>query len=239
MTGLAAAVVAALLLAGCTPAARSGDRPLTVLAAASLADALGDVRVGAPVRYSFAGSQQLVAQVEAGAPADVVATADEVSMARLAGAGLVEPPRRFAGNRLAIAVRPGNPAAVRSLADLARPGLRVALADASVPAGRYAANALERAGVRVRPVSYELDVRAVVARVRAGEVDAGIAYATDVRSTPGVEGVAIADEANVDVGYPVAVVRSSGDVARARAYVEHLLGPAGRQALAARGFSLP
>lgn len=238
MTRVAAALTA-LLLAGCAGGAEPGQRPLTVLAAASLADALGDLPAGTPVTYSFAGSQQLVAQVEAGAPADVVATADDVSMDRLVRAGLVDTPRRLAGNRLAIAVPPGNPGAVTALADLARPGLRVAVADPSVPAGRYARQALDRAGARVRPVSFELDVRAVVARVVSGEADAGIAYITDVRSTYGVEGVAIDDEANVAVVYRVGVVRATGDPVRARAYVERLLGPAGREALAARGFSLP
>ena len=239
MTRLAAAlaVAAGLLVAGC--GGSSSDPRLTVLAAASLAEAFAGFPAGGAVTYSFAGSQQLVAQVEAGAPADVVATADEVAMDRLVGAGLVEAPRIFARNRLAIAVQPGNPQRVLALADLARPGLRVALADPAVPAGRYAVQVLERAGVTVRPVSLELDVKAVVARVASGEAHAGIVYATDVGNGRGVEGVDIPGAANVTASYPVAVIRAGHDVAAARAFVDRLLARPGREALAARGFLLP
>ncbi|MDQ4069979.1 MAG: molybdate ABC transporter substrate-binding protein [Actinomycetota bacterium] len=236
MTRAAAAVAGALLLAAC------GDAPpstLTVLAAASLADAFADHPAGMPVRYSFAGSQQLVAQVEGGVPADVVATADEVTMDRLVRAGLVETPRVLARNRLAIAVRPGNPRRITALADLAAPAIRVALADESVPAGRYARTVLDRAGVEVRPVSFELDVKAVVTRVASGEADAGIVYATDVRPGAGVEGVPLPDEANVLVSYAVAVIRSSRDLANARTFVDRLLDGPGRQALVARGYLAP
>lgn len=236
MRRLAAGLLCAALLGGC--AASSGHR-LTVLAAASLAEAFGDFDAGGPVTYSFAGSQQLAAQVEAGAPADVIATADDASMDRLVRAGLVEAPRTFARNRLAIAVAPGNPDRVTALADLGRPGLRVALADPSVPAGRYAGQALARAGVTVRPVSLELDVKAVVARVASGEASAGIVYATDVRGAPGVEGIEIPDAANVAASYPVAVVRAGRDAVAARAFVDRLLGRPGRDALAGRGFDLP
>lgn len=239
MRRIAAAVAAAAMaiaVAGCAGAGR-GSR-LTVLAAASLTEAFAGFAPGTAT-YSFAGSQQLVAQVEAGAPADVVATADEVAMDRLVRAGLVEQPRIFARNRLAIAVRPGNPERVGGLADLARPGLRVALADPAVPAGRYAAQVLDRAGVTVRPVSLELDVKAVVARVGTGEAHAGIVYLTDARGGPGVEAVAIPEAANVTAGYPVAVVRAGAEVAAARAFVDRLLGERGREVLAARGFLLP
>jgi molybdate transport system substrate-binding protein len=234
---VAAVLAVALAAAGCGDA--SGDGRVTVLAAASLAEAFAAFEAGAAVTYSFAGSQQLVAQVESGAPADVVATADEAAMERLVRAGLVEAPRIFARNRLAIAVQPGNRQGVNGLADLGRPGLRVALADPAVPAGRYAAQVLERAGVAVRPVSLELDVKAVAARVASGEAHAGIVYVTDVRDRPGVERVDIPDPHNLVASYPVAVVRASGDAQAARAFVDRLLDGAGRTALAARGFLLP
>ena len=234
----AAGLAAALALAGCGASSAGGSR-LTVLAAASLAEAFDAFPAGMAVAYGYAGSHQLVAQVEAGAPADVVATADEASMDRLVRTGLVEAPQVFARNRLAVAVRPDNPERVAGLADLGRPGLRVALADPAVPAGRYAAQALERAGVAVRPVSLELDVKAVVARVRSGEAHAGIVYATDVGGSTGVEGVAIPEAANVVASYPVAVVAASDDREAARAFVERLLDRPGREALARRGFLLP
>jgi molybdate transport system substrate-binding protein len=245
----AAAIVSATTACGATrpasgsDAGRTGGRAVTVLAAASLTGAFGDLKSalatgpeGQAVTYSFAGSQQLVAQIEAGAPADVVATADEASMGRLVAAGLVEAPRDFAVNRLAIAVRPGNPLDLRGLADLARPALRVVLADPSVPAGRYGRQALDRAGVTVKPVSLALDVEAVAAAVASGEADAGIVYATDVAPRSRVD---IPEGSNVVVSYPVAVVRSTGHRAGAQAFVDALFGLAGRRALGGRGFGSP
>jgi molybdate transport system substrate-binding protein len=222
-------VLAVLAAAGCTTA----DPGVTVVAAASLTEAFQDL---GGATFSFAGSQQLVAQVEAGAPVDVVATADDEAMDRLVRSGLVDRPRNFAGNRLAIAVEAGNPDRIAGLADLARPGLKVVLPDPAVPAGRYARQVLDRAGVVVRPVSLELDVKAVAAKVTAGEADAGIVYVTDVAAGARVE---IPDGVNVTARYPVAVVRGTGNRAGAEAFVDRLLGPEGRAALAARGFLVP
>jgi len=232
--GLLAVVLGATLAAACGTGSASSPA-VTVLAAASLTEAFEDLGRGTGVAYSFAGSQQLVAQVEAGAPVDVVATADHTAMDRLVRAGLVEAPRTFAGNRLAIVVQFGNPQRIQGLADLARSGLKVILADPAVPAGRRTGQALERAGVRVSPVSLELDVKAVTGKVAAGEADAGIVYITD--APPGA-GVPIPEESNVVVTYPVAVVRAAENRAAAEAFVDRLLGPPGRAALAARGFTL-
>jgi molybdate transport system substrate-binding protein len=224
------AVALALLLA---PACGNDSAVVTVAGAASLTEAL-EALGGAT--FSFAGSQQLVAQVEAGAPVDVVATADSDAMDRLVRGGLVDPPATFARNRLTIAVAAGNPAGIAGLPDLARAGLKVVLADPTVPAGRYARLALDRAGVVVRPVSLELDVKGVARKVTAGEADAGIVYVTDVPVSARVD---IPDASNVVAGYPVAVVRATGKRAGAQAFVDRLLGPAGRSALAAHGFELP
>ena len=237
MRATVAGLLAVALATGCgAGSARPAGPRLTVLAAASLTEAFEDLARGTSVTLSFAGSQQLVAQVEAGAPVDVVATADPDVLYRLAEAGLVDPPRTFAANRLAIAVGPGNPKRIEGLADLARDDLKVVLADPAVPAGRYASQALERAGVRVRPVSLELDVKAVARTVAAGEADAGIVYATDVAAG---STVAIPDASNVVATYPVAVVRASGNRSAAEAFVDRLLGKPGRDALTARGFLLP
>jgi molybdate transport system substrate-binding protein len=239
-------MAAALLVAACgrAGAAAGGARPatgpsVTVLAAASLTEAFQDLRGGPAATYSFAGSQQLVAQVEAGAPADVVATADGDAMARLEASGLVEPEHAFATNRLAIAVAAANPERIDGLAGLSRAGLKVVLADPSVPAGRYARQVLDRAGVVVRPVSLELDVKAVVRKVSAGEADAGIVYATDAGPGSGVTAVPIPDGANVAVTYPVAVVKAGRNADAARAFVALLLGPTGRAALLRHGFGPP
>ena len=224
------AVAVALLF---TAACGTDGSGVTVGAGASLTEAF-EALGGAT--FSFAGSQQLVAQVEARAPVDVVATADTSAMDRLVRAGLVDTPATFAGNRLAIAVATGNPARITGLADLGRSGLKVVLADPTVPAGRYARQALDRAGVAVRPVSLELDVKAVARKVAGGEADAGVVYVTDV---PAAARVDIPDAANVIATYPVAVVRATGNRAGAQAFVDRLLGPAGRSVLAAHGFQLP
>ena len=228
-------VVAAALVAGCGGGEDETGRP-TVLAAASLTDVFESL---GGARFQFAGSQALVRQVGDGAPADVVATADETSMEVLVDAGLVESPVVFARNELVIAVEPGNPEAIDDLADLGRDDLLVVLADPSVPAGRYAAEALRKAGVHVQPRSLELDVRAALAKVEAGEADAGVVYATDVGAADGrAEAVAIEDDHDGDVRYPVAVV-ADGDRAAGRAFVQRLLGQRGRRALRDNGFLVP
>ena len=237
MRGIVAVLLAATLATACGGDSASSAAPtVTVLAASSLTEAFEDFGRDTAVTYSFAGSQQLVAQVEAGAPVDLVATADADAMDRLARTGLVDTPRIFARNRLAIAVEPGNPRRIEGLADLARNGLEVVLADPAVPAGRYAGQTLERAGVRVRPDSLELDVKSVARKVAAGEADAGIVYATDV---PAESTVPIPDALNVVANYPVAVVRSSPNRRAAQAFVDRLLGPPGRDALTAHGLLLP
>jgi molybdate transport system substrate-binding protein len=228
-------VVTAALVAGCTGGGGETGRP-TVLAAASLTDVFEDL---GGARFQFAGSQALVRQVRDGAPADVVATADEASMEVLVDAGLVETPVVFARNELVIAVEPGNPEAIDALDDLGRDDLLVVLADPSVPAGRYAAEALRKAGVEVRARSLELDVRAALTKVVAGEADAAVVYATDVEAADGrAEAVAIEDEHDVEVRYPVAVV-ADGDRAAGRAFVQRLLGERGRRALRDHGFLVP
>jgi molybdate transport system substrate-binding protein len=237
-----ALVVASLLaLAGCGGAPGRDDQA-TVLAASSLRAVFE--RTGAHLdrrpAFSFAASSRLVTQVRDGAPADVVATADQATMAVLARAGLLAgPPVPFATNRLAIAVAPRNPEGVRSLADLTRPGLRVVLAAPSVPAGRYTAAALSRAGVAVRPVSLEDDVAAVAARVERGEADAGVVYVTDVRARPGLAAVAIPDAQNVRARYPIALVRAGRHPAAGRRFLALVRSPAGQRLLADAGFGPP
>lgn len=226
-------VLAAALVAGCGGDDGEAGRP-RVLAAASLTDVFEDL---GGATFQFAGSQALVRQVRDGAPADVIATADEASMQVLVQADLVEAPVVFARNELVIAVEPGNPEAIDGLEDLGRDDLLVVLADPSVPAGRYAARALAEAGVEVRARSLELDVRAALTKVAAGEADAAVVYATDVEAADGrAEAVAIDDD--VEVGYPVAVL-ADGDRAAGRAFVQLLLGERGRRVLRAHGFLVP
>ena len=220
---------------------------LIVLAAASLTESFGALEkayeanhAGTDVVISFGGSPALVAQIQSGAPADVIATADAASMQKLVdGRHLAGAPRTFAKNELAIAVEPGNPKHVESLADLARPDLIVVLAAEQVPVGKYAREALAKAGVQVTPRSLEENVKAVVAKVALGEADAGIVYETDVRSAPKVASVEIPDAQNVVASYPIAPLATAKNADGARAFVEFVLSDEGRKILRGCGFAAP
>ncbi|WP_110182633.1 molybdate ABC transporter substrate-binding protein [Nocardioides solisilvae] len=244
---LVAAVV--LVAAGCGAAGDGGTggdgTELTVFAAASLAGPFEQVaetfeaeHEGVRVRLSLAGSSDLVAQVEAGAPADVLATADEETMQRLVDADLADgDPVPFAANRLQLAVPPGNPAGVRSLADLARPGLALVLCAPEVPCGAASARLAGAAGVTLSPVSEERSVTDVLAKVTSGEADAGLVYATDVLAAgDAVEGIALADEGVAPNVYPVVPVAGADEPGLAADFVALLTGPTGQRALADAGF---
>ena len=230
-------LVAALLLVGC--GADDGDG-ITVLAAASLADPLTELAAafeaaeGVDVALRFGGSSALVAQVNEGAPADVLVTADETTMAALDAS--VEP-TVIARNRLAIAVERGNPKDISGLGDLDRPDVVLVLCAAEVPCGRLAALALDRAGVDAEPASLEENVKGVVSKVALGEADAGIVYATDVR---GADAVAIdADDPDLEAVYPMTVLERGEHAALADAWVDFVAGPEGRAVLVAHGFLAP
>ena len=220
---------------------------LTVFAAASLTESFGDLQArlrttnpGLSLTYSFAGSGALVTQVQQGAPADAIATADPQSMKRLRDAGLVDPPVSFATNKLEILVEPGNPKAIRGLQDLARTDITLVIADENVPAGRYSAQALQAAGVSVRPASKEADVKAAVAKVTAGEADATIVYVTDVRAAGSKgQGVTIPDSLNVVAEYPIAIVKATRNRAAAAAFVAAVTEGDGQGELRKRGFLPP
>jgi len=218
-----------------------------VFAAASLTEAFNDAQAalastdpGLSITFSFAGSGALVTQVQQGAPADVIATADTASMRRLSDAGLVEAPTTFARNRLQILVAPGNPRRIGALADLARTDLRVVLEDESVPAGTYASQMLQAVGVTVRPVSKEADVKAAVSKVTTGEADATIVYVTDVAATGSRgQGVEIPAAQNVEADYPIAIVKATSHRTAAGAFIESVVRGGGQAALRRRGFLPP
>jgi molybdate transport system substrate-binding protein len=243
--GLAALLGAALALAAGT-GARAGEEargPLRVFAAASLTEAFRTINTfdwcGREPRAELylAGSSTLVAQIEQGAPADVIATADAVTMQRLVDAGRVEAPRRFARGELVIAVEAGNPKRVRGLADLARADLIVVLAAPEVPAGRLAREALAAAGVAARPRSLEPSVRGVVAKLLLGEADAGLVYRSDVAAADGrLAAVPIPEAAAVRAEYWIAALRDAARPELARAFVAAVLSPRGQALLARLGF---
>ena len=217
---------------------------LLVSAAASLTDVFAELGAAfaaehpeVEVVFNLGSSSGLATQLVEGAPSDVFAAADMQPMEVVAAAGLVDDPAVFATNRLEIVVEPGNPLGITGLADLARDDVILVLAGEEVPAGRYAAEVLDAAGVRADPASLELDVRAVLGKVATGEADVGIVYHSDVvAGGERVEGVAIPAEANVVAEYPIAVLETSQVPELSAAFVEVVEGPEGRQALRAGGF---
>ncbi|HKE02363.1 MAG TPA: molybdate ABC transporter substrate-binding protein [Planctomycetota bacterium] len=233
-----------LLLLLLLVAARPTPARVLVFAAASLAGPFEEIKKGHAdlgIDFQFAGTPQLVAQIQQGAPADVLASADEPNMKKVVDGGLAaEAPRVFARNELQIVVEPKNPKKIASLADLARADLRVALCAAEVPAGRYAREALAKAGVKVSPVSEEPNVKALVSKVALGEIDAGIVYVTDVKAAKDkVAGVAIPPEQNVRATYPIARMRDAKNADGAKAFVELVLSEEGRKILESYGFQRP
>ena len=234
-----------VLLAGCSDGGGSDEQVLTVYAAASLtgtftelAETFEEQHDGVEVRLSFGGSSDLATQVVEGAPADVFASADEATMARLTDAGLAEEPTAFATNRLEIAVPPGNPAGVTGLADLA--GADLVVCAPAVPCGAAAVALADAAGVRLDPVSEEQSVTDVLGKVASGEAEAGLVYATDVLAAQGdVEGVVVPEARSVVNRYPVAVVTGSEEAALAEEFTALVTGAEGRAVLQDAGFGPP
>lgn len=220
----------------------------TIFAAASLTESFDELATvfqennpSAEVIFNFSSSSSLAAQISEQGGADAFASADQANMRKISEHGLADgEPRIFARNKLEIIVGSGNPKGIRRLADLARPGLKVVLAAPEVPAGRYAREALSKAGVTVTPVSEALDVKGVVGPVTLGEADAGIVYTSDI-VTIGArgEGVPIPDDQNVVAEYPIALIDDAENAEVARAFVDLVLSEDGRAVLIGNGFLAP
>lgn len=261
IAALALAATVALGLAACTaPDAGSGasasagsdtEGPtgsITVFAAASLQQTFTTLGTqfetanpGASIRFSFAGSSDLVTQIQNGAPADVFASADEANMAKLSSTDLASgSPQDFATNVLEIAVAPGNPKGITDLDDLTAPGVQLVTCAAPVPCGAAAAKVERAAGVDLRPVSEEQSVTDVLGKVESGQADAGLVYVTDVRGAGGkVDGVPFDESGKAVNTYPIGVLRESQDPALAQAFSEYVRSAAGQRVLADAGFGKP
>lgn len=249
---LAVAAVALLTLTGCGGVSGAGaGKPggphgeVTVFAAASLTESFREVGAaferahpGVTVRFSFAGSSALARQVVRGAPADVFASANPQQMRRAVRAGeTAGEPRTFAHNRLQIAVPPDNPGHVRGLAAFAKSRLDLALCAEQVPCGAAARKALRVTGVRPKPDTLEQDVKAVLTKVRLGEVDAGLVYRTDVAAADGaVKGIDFPASAKAINDYEIAGLRSARNPEAARAFVDFVRSRRGQDVLADFGF---
>ncbi|MEV0893302.1 molybdate ABC transporter substrate-binding protein [Promicromonospora sp. NPDC050262] len=226
-------------------AAAAEETTLTVYAAASLTatfEQIGDefeqAHAGVQVEFSFAGSSDLVAQIQEGAPADVFASADEANMEKLTADGLEgAEPVAFASNTLEIAVPPGNPAGVADLDDLAG-DLNLVVCAPEVPCGAATQKVTESAGVELAPVSEEQSVTDVLAKVTTGEADAGLVYVTDVIGAGDeVEGIEFPEAAAAVNVYPIAPVADSANADLAQEFVDLVLAEGGQTVLRDAGFA--
>lgn len=250
-----AATLALTACSGTTPAATptptetaatstlSGE--LTIFAAASLSKAFDEIATEFeaenpkvhinPITYD--GSATLVTQITEGAAVDVFASADQKNMDKVTQAGLAGSAPIFTTNVLQIAAAPGNPLKVKDLSSLADPALKVVLCAPAVPCGNAAKTLLDDAGVTVTPVSEEQNVTAVLAKVKAGEADAGLVYSTDVKAAgSAVTGIAIATADKAVNKYPITVLKGSKNAAAATAFQEFVLSEPGQKILKDLGF---
>ena len=256
--------IAGLLLAGCDSAGRTGgpsSAPLTpglgsaaasgkvnVFAAASLKEAFTKLgkqfeaaHPGTKVVFNFGPSSGLATQINQGAPADVFASASTTNMDQVVKAGNAASPENFASNVMEIAVPAGNPAGIAGLPDLARPTVKVALCQATVPCGATAAKVFTNATLTVTPVTQEADVKAVLTKVTLGEVDAGLVYLTDVRAASDkvVWGIVIPASLNASTVYPIATLTKAPNRATGQAFADYVLSADAASALTAAGFAKP
>ena len=230
---------------GSASTALSGD--ITVFAAASLTESFTQLgkqfeaaHPGTTVTFSFAASSALATQINAGAPADVFASASQKNMDQVVAAGGASNPTVFATNVMEIAVPPANPAGVTSVGDLAKSSVKAALCQPQVPCGSVAQKVFTNAKITVNPVTLEPDVKSVLSKVQLGEVDAGMVYVTDVKAAGDkVKGVAILDDVNTSTAYPIAALTKSGNASVAVAFVDFVLSPDGQSVLSAAGFEGP
>ena len=254
---LMSTLIAAMALTGCAagdagPAgsARDGDLggTLTVLAAASLTETFEALAAelesrhdGVTVQLAFDSSATLAEQVNQGAPADVLATADERTMALVADAGnTAGVPQTFATNQPVLVAPADNPAGIEVFADIDSADVDFVVCVDSAPCGTLAAAVLDEQGIVNEPVSEEVDVKAVLAKVELDEADAGIVYTSDaVAAGDRVEAIEIPASEETTASYPIAVVGDAAEPELAEAWVDLVLSDDGQQVLRDAGFGAP
>ena len=233
--------------AASTAGAVSGS--ITVFAASSLAKAFTGLakqfesaNPGTKVKLDFDSSTVLATQIQNGAGADVFASADQKNMQKLQRAGAVTgDPIVFVKNQMEIAVQPGNPKHIATVADLARGGTIVVLCASEAPCGKYADQLLEHDHVTVTPKSREIDAKSTISKVELGDADAAIVYVTDVKGAKDkVDGVEIPTDQNVVATLPIAALKDSKNTALAAAWVKFVTSSASEKALQQQyGFLAP
>ena len=254
-------LVAALALAGCGADSTAGSGSgggsgrdkratgtLTVLGAASLTETFTTLakdfeadHPGVKVRLAFDSSATLAEQVVQGAPADVLATADQATMRTVVDAHATQgAPRVFATNHLQLVVPPDNPAGITRFSDLGKPGVKYVVCVDTAPCGKLAKTVLANTRTTAEPASQEVDVKAVLAKVELGEADAGLVYATDaVAGGDKVKPIDIPTSNENLNTYPVAALADAAQPGLARQWVDLVTGPTGRRVLADAGFGKP
>jgi len=251
--------IVALLLSACGSPKSITTTPepkrLTVFAAASLTDAFEEIgnnfeaaHPGVTVQINFAGSQTLRTQIEQGAEVDVFASANTKEMDALVTGNFITDGSAtiFLTNQLVVIMPASNPARLATLADLAKPELKVVLAAKEVPVGNYALQVLDKldtalgAGfkdkVLANVVSYENDVKQVVAKIQLGEADAGIVYSSDAVAAPELKKIDIPADNNVVAKYPLAAMTQSKNPELAQAFITYVLSSEGQLVLHQWGF---
>ena len=247
-TGWLVGLLALALTVSCVDGAGPERRPVLVSAAASLARAFAKLESAFEsadehfdVILNLGGSSLLREQILGGAPADVFAPADQGNMTRIVSAGQVAGDATiFARNSMQVAVPAGNPSGVSGFEDLAREELLIGLCAAQVPCGALAAQVLEAASVQAAVDTREPNVRALLTKLEAGELDVGIVYATDILAAAGrVEALETPDAETVSTAYPIAVLTDAPNPDGATAFVAFVLSDEGQAILAAHGFESP
>ncbi len=258
LTVIAAGAAACAALAACSSSSGSGSSAsasgsasssasITVFAAASLTGAFTQLgkqfeaaHPGDKVTFSFGPSSGLATQIISGAPADVFASAAPANMQQVVSAGDASSPQNFAKNIMEVAVPLSNPAHVKSVDNLAKSSVKVALCQPQVPCGVTAAKVFKNAKITVKPVTLEPDVKSVLTQVELGSVDAGVVYVTDVLAAKSkVMGVKIPASIDASTTYPIASISKSSHATIAQAFVAYVLSPAGQSVLTAAGFEKP
>jgi molybdate transport system substrate-binding protein len=237
------------------PTVTPEPKTLTIFAAASLTDAFKEIgksfeaaNPGVTVEFNFAGSQTLRTQIEQGAQADVFASANSKEMDALVSGNFVPAgsAKIFLTNQLVVIMPANNPAGLTALADLAKPGLKVVLAAKEVPVGNYALQVLDKLDaalgsgfkdkVLANVVSYENDVKQVVAKVQLDEADAGMVYSSDAVAAPELQKIDIPEENNVVAKYPLAALTQSRNPELTQAFIAYVLSADGQAVLQKWGF---
>jgi molybdate transport system substrate-binding protein len=246
--GASAASSGASAASSAAASATAGTTSITVFAAASLQGSFTQIgkqfeaaHPGAHVTFSFGPSSGLATQIINGAPASVFASAAPANMTQVVKAGdTLHSPSNFAKNKMEVAVPPGNPAQVTSVSNLSKSSVKVALCQPQVPCGTVAAEVFKNAGISVKPVTLQPDVKSVLTQVELGNVDAGMVYVTDVKAAgTKVEGVPVPSGDNASTLYPIATLEGASDKSVANEFVAYVMGPQGEHVLAMDGFEKP